>query len=581
MVEADTGRELQLNVPGNEDRINGLNALAKEYSIGRPKEALCLAQEAYGLSLGLGYERGIADSLLMIGYACRTLSNYVESMSGLQEALDIYGSLEDEEGQMRVLNLLGISYFYLSRYEQALENFKKGLIFAKKLRNYNLEASILNNIGEIYRELGKPQDSLEYYFSALDISEGLDIKQNLAVISANIGHIHSDAGEFDKALEYYNKSLEVSKEINDHVSMGEVLTKMGRVYERLNKKKEALDLHKESLRILEECENKFYQIDTLISLGSYYINQKEFEAGTDYLYRALDFAEELNADRKVYSAHLLLAKCCENCGDFAKALQHHKKYHETERKVIADNLEEKLKVITVEYKLDKLQQESEIYRLKNIELKQKNEVIESKIAQLAIANEKLNVEIGKRIELQEHLEQANKKLEHLSYIDELTGIPNRRIFNEFIKTQWSQCSQEGEPLSMILLDIDYFKSYNDSYGHLQGDECLRKVARALADSVKHSSDFIGRFGGEEFGIILPGTGYEYGIMMAEQMRISVEALQIKHGYSTIGPYITISLGVATVLPEKHMDHRELINASDKQLYKAKKEGRNRVCAVKL
>ncbi len=564
-----------------EKKIHHLNALSKEFVISNPKEALRLAQEAHELSLKLDYKKGIAESLMMIGHACRTLSNYGESMPGLMKALDIYNSLCDEDGQMRVLNLLGISYFYFARYEQALENFKKSLGLAEKLQNKRLEASILNNIGEIYRELGKPKDSLDYYFSALKISEEFDFRNNLSVIIMNIGHIYNDAGECQKALDYYNKSLNISREVNDYVSQGEVLAKMGEVYEKLEKREEALDFYKKSLNVLENCENRFYQIDTLISLGSYYIRQKEFTMGIGYLNRALDFAEKLNADRKVYSAHLLLSECYEGGGDFAKALYHHKRYHEIERQVISDNLEEKLKVITVEYKLDKLQKESEIYRLKNIELKQKNEDIESKVVQLAVANEKLSDEIAKRIELQAHLEQLNKKLEHLSYIDELTDIPNRRIFNEAIKKQWNRCLQEVIPLSLILIDVDFFKSYNDNYGHLKGDECLKKVAKALAGTIKQSFDFIGRFGGEEFGIILPGTGYEFSIMIAEQMRISVESLYIVHEYAKISPYITISLGVATMLPEKHMNCNELIDASDKQLYKAKQEGRNRVCAIHL
>jgi diguanylate cyclase (GGDEF)-like protein len=295
----------------------------------------------------------------------------------------------------------------------------------------------------------------------------------------------------------------------------------------------------------------------------------------------LDFAAKINADRKAYTAHLLLLECWEGCEDYAKALYHHKEYHDIEKRVITEKLEEKLKVIVVEYKMDKLQKESEIYRLRNIELKQKNEDIESKIMLLAVTNDKLTDEISKRIELQAHLEQANKTLEHLSYIDELTGIPNRRIFNEVIRNQWNRCLQEAIPLSVILLDIDYFKNYNDNYGHLQGDECLKKVAKTLAGSIKYSFDFIGRFGGEEFGIILPGTGFEFSIMIAEQMRISVESLRIAHEYTAVSSYITISLGVATILPDGHMDYRELINISDKQLYRAKQEGRNRVCAIRL
>lgn len=580
MTDFGLEREEQHNFSENKEKIHSLNFHSKELAISNPKESLDLAKEAYGLALELDYKQGIAESLLMIGYASRGLSNYSESMPGLQEALDIYVSIGNLEGQMRVLNLLGVCYFYLARYEQALENFKNGLDLSRRLQDKNLETSILNNIGEIYRELNRTEEALDYYFNALDKSEELGIKRNISVVSMNIGHIHNFTGEYHEALQYYNKSLLIIKEIQDDISRGEVLAKIGEVHERLNNKEEALEFYKESLRVLEECENGFYQVDTLISLGSYYIKQKEFGAGMDYLNKALSVAGEINADRKVYRAHLLLSECYEECGDYAKALHHHKRFHDIERRVITDNLEEKLKIIIVEYKLDKLQKESEIYRLRNIELKQKNEDIESKIMQLAVTNERLSDEATQRIQLQLHLEQANKKLEHLSYIDELTGIPNRRRFNEVIKDQWNQCLKESKPLSVIILDIDFFKKYNDNYGHLQGDDCLKEVAKTLAGTITNSFHFIGRFGGEEFGIILPGAGYEFGMMIAEQMRISIEALHIVHGYSAVSPYITISLGVATVLPEKNMNWRNLINVSDKQLYKAKEEGRNRVCAIK-
>ena len=569
--------EEQIACSKDEKKVNLMNALSRELVVGNPKESLCLAQDAHKLSLKLGYNEGIAGSLLMIGYAGRSLSKYSESMPGLQEALDIYSSIGNAEGQMQVLNLLGVGYFYLAKYEQALENFKRSFDLAEELQNKNIEVAALNNIGEIYRELDKPEDALDYYFNALKISEELNSKQSRSVVSINIGQIFNLRDEYKMALVYYNKGLKISQEIQDNVSRGEVLTKIGLVYEKLNMREEALGFYKESLRILEECENSFYQIDTLISLGSYYIKQKEFNTGIDYLNRALGYAEEMNADKKAYSAHLLLAECCERCGNFAEALYHYKRFHEIEKRVITDNLEEKLKIVIVEYKVDKLKKESEIYRLRNIELKQKNEIIESKIMQLAVTNERLSNEISKRIELQAHLEQANKKLEHLSYVDELTEIPNRRIFNKVIKEQWNRCLQEAMTLSVILLDIDYFKNYNDNYGHLQGDECLRKVAKALEGSIKNPFDFIGRFGGEEFGIILPETDYEYSVSIAEQMRISVEALQINHEYSSVSRYITISLGVATVLPQKHMHYNELIYASDKQLYRAKQEGRNRVC----
>lgn len=560
MKDSISEMEEQLALSENEKKVDLLNAYSKQIVISNPKKSLALGEEAYKLSIELNYTYGIARSLLTMGYASRSLSNYAEYLPKLEEALEIFTFLEDLEGQMRVLNLIGVSYFYFGKYEQALEFFKSSLILANNIQDKKLQSSILNNIGEIHRELEKYEDALDYYLKALQISEEIDDNYNVTVILMNIGHIHNRLNRNQEALSYYNKSIDISENIQDSIGKGEALNKKGEIYEKMNNISEALKLYEESLLILEKCENRFYQIDVLLNLGSHYVKRDKHLKGMEYLQRALELAQKISANKKLYSAHRYLAECYERQGNYEKSLYHYKLYHEIEKQVTTENIEEKSKIITIEYRLEQAQKEAEIFQLKNIELKEKNEEIEDKARLLAIANE---------------------KLEYLSSIDELTGIPNRRIFNRVIKKEWNSCMQEAMPLTVIIIDVDFFKDYNDNYGHLKGDECLKQVANTLAEVLRSSCDFIGRFGGEEFGIILTGAGYEYSIMIAEQMRISIESLQIKHEYSSAAPHLTISLGVATVMPQKHLTYKELINAADKELYKAKKNGRNMVCAVKL
>src|SRR6185436_10272258 len=166
------------------------------------------------------------------------------------------------------------------------------------------------------------------------------------------------------------------------------------------------------------------------------------------------------------------------------------------------------------------------------------------------------------LEVTHRLEVANRELQRLSSLDGLTGLTNRRRLDEFVETEWLRASRDASPLSVILIDIDYFKSYNDRYGHLAGDECLKRVAMALRNSFHRPGDLVARYGGEEFAAILPATDAAGAQGVAESMRQGVEALAIEHQVSTVGPRVTISLGYATMIPRppKHSD--ELIAAAD-------------------
>lgn len=179
------------------------------------------------------------------------------------------------------------------------------------------------------------------------------------------------------------------------------------------------------------------------------------------------------------------------------------------------------------------------------------------------------------------LKEVNFHLENLSSLDGLTGIPNRRNFDHFIKMSWKNALREQQPLSLIMADIDYFKAYNDNYGHLQGDECLIHVANTLVASVKRPNDLVARYGGEEFIAVLSNTDREGAGLVAERMRKSVEMLDMKHDRSSIADCVTISLGVTTIIPQTSDSIADFINSVDDALYQAKLDGRNRVYADSL
>lgn len=178
-------------------------------------------------------------------------------------------------------------------------------------------------------------------------------------------------------------------------------------------------------------------------------------------------------------------------------------------------------------------------------------------------------------ELQVELEKKNAELARLSARDGLTGILNRRSFDELLPKEFNRAVRDNKPLALILIDIDHFKLFNDNYGHQGGDDCLRKVAQELDRVVQRSSDFVARYGGEEFAVVLPGTDCQGAEVVAESLCLAVERLGIVHEYSSAADHVTISAGISVIMPDKRKSAAELVAVADKALYKAKEEGRNR------
>jgi diguanylate cyclase (GGDEF)-like protein len=179
------------------------------------------------------------------------------------------------------------------------------------------------------------------------------------------------------------------------------------------------------------------------------------------------------------------------------------------------------------------------------------------------------------------LKSQSDLLRQWVYMDGLTGVHNRRYFDERLAGEWSRASRSGTELSLVLLDVDCFKRYNDLYGHLAGDACLRRVAECLRLPLKRPGDLVARYGGEEFVCLLPDTGLRGALELAQQLGAAVEALGIPHADSAAGPVVTVSLGVCCATHGAHGAADALVSAADAQLYRAKGGGRNRICGATL
>jgi diguanylate cyclase (GGDEF)-like protein len=181
-----------------------------------------------------------------------------------------------------------------------------------------------------------------------------------------------------------------------------------------------------------------------------------------------------------------------------------------------------------------------------------------------------------RIGNQISLKRKTDLLESLAMLDGLTSIPNRRRFDEALEAEWKRARRNGLPLALIMADVDYFKNFNDHYGHGAGDTCLKKVAAALVEAADRPADLVARYGGEEFVALLPETDLRGAKLFAERFRSGVESLQIPHQYSAASPWVTISIGCAFEFPARDEGAEGLLEAADRNLYVAKEAGRNRI-----
>jgi diguanylate cyclase (GGDEF)-like protein len=186
--------------------------------------------------------------------------------------------------------------------------------------------------------------------------------------------------------------------------------------------------------------------------------------------------------------------------------------------------------------------------------------------------------MARKLSAREHdLRSANRHLKELATIDELSGLANRRGFDARLEAEWALAAQQQRPVGLLMIDVDYFKLFNDCYGHLEGDHCLRGVGEVLSKISKGDADFAARYGGEEFVLLLPGARLDKAVEIAERLRRTMESLSFTNTQSPWG-FVTVSIGVASTVPDGNDSAEKLVEAADAGLYAAKRRGRNTVVA---
>lgn len=186
------------------------------------------------------------------------------------------------------------------------------------------------------------------------------------------------------------------------------------------------------------------------------------------------------------------------------------------------------------------------------------------------------LDITRQKQAEETLKRYQDFLKNLSFSDGLTGIANRRRFDQFLEREWIYAYNNRTPLAILMMDIDFFKAFNDNYGHVAGDDCLRKVAMSLSECLRRPGDIVARYGGEEFTCVLPDTDVDGALSVAKQISAKMDSLNIPHLFSSAADHVTLSIGVAAIIPSENQPSSDLIERADRLLYTAKQSGRNQI-----
>jgi diguanylate cyclase (GGDEF)-like protein len=510
-----------------------------------PTETAELARAAIRHAESMGYFELSVEAYLLEAYSVNALSNSIEALRLANKAYTIASESSSNQGMARVLNMMSIIYFHSHQYDRGIRTIVHAIELIDEIDDSQLIAAIYNNLAEIYFSSKDYYYALQYYEHALnqalinpEIITVKAIEMNIAITYMRLGNRHD-------AKMFFQSALSRGTRDDDPLTHAEIEYRLAMIRLLEGDTETADALLRDSETILHHVHNSLYLVNYYYHRALCDIRLTELES-IHYLNQALVYAQALEAKQKICDITLALSECHEQADNVPLALTLYKQYHQLEKELESTHLITKLEILKEE--LDQSKEEPMAFKFQDTLIKE--------------------------IELERtrghRLLAANQELKKIALHDELTGIPNRRSINDRLSIYLNT----NESIALFLIDIDHFKRYNDAFGHLQGDACLVEISKILNQHAEFHSDFVGRYGGEEFLYVGRVDSFDEAQTRAENLRRLVEAHQVMYSVDDREHQITICIG-GIYVKNSMAHHKEfLLNASDQQLYKAKEEGRN-------
>ena len=527
--------------------------LAWETRMRQPERAAALGRQAVELSRSgefkaAQYAPGVAGGLICQAFVDTYAGDLGAAIGKCQQALGLLDTASASAGRFRAYYTLGWAYFFLGDFPAALDNSLLALNLSHDRKDRLEEAWALDIIAACQGTFQDFDHSLPNFEAAMRIFTQFDDCDGQVRVGNNTGYALFVKRDHDRALETTRRALELARQVGLFMDFYNGCCTAAQILIDVDRLDEAEYYLREAVAGLQEDHWGIAHVSVLQEWSRLNLRRNEMLQAEDYLLRAVGLAKRLGRLDEQAACHRSLSVIYERQGQLDRALLQYKIFHELNEKVIGDQAARRLAVLQTKYEVETARRESELYRLRARELEQ--EIDDQK--------------------------RAHDILEREAMLDPLTSLSNRRVFERILEQEILQARQNGQWLSLIMLDIDLFKAYNDTYGHVQGDECLQRVAMALAGGITRRDDLLVRYGGEEFICVLPATDMQGAQLVAERFRMSVVDMAIPHRASSVADHVTVSIGVISIRCSSGCQARDLIEQVDARLYAAKAAGRNRV-----
>lgn len=541
------------------DEISSLGELAWQLRFSKPNDANILATKAIKLAQGeyfakRPYNEGLAAGLVAMA-SVEFQKGLIESgVKNCLEAISLLENFPPSKTNARAWQILSWISFFLGDFTSAQDQALKSQELSNRLNLMIEKAWALDAVASAYAILKDFQNALQAHREAIrifrdnkDVDGTIRATNNMALTLYMMEDYKSALTWAKKNLQFIQNLDRKYDELNAACTIAQILIDLRRLDDAENYLGVALTASK----VLENT--NIFHVSIFMELARLSRLRNDLQNAKLHLFEALTIANKTKQKMEVGKCHQILAEICEHEGDYKQSLEHMKKFLAIHEDAVGERAAIRMSILTFTHQIENSRQEAEIYRLKA---------------------EQLHSEVEKQ-------KRTSELLETVSKTDSLTGIANRRYFDERISQEYSRHSRTGNPLSLIMLDIDHFKMFNDTYGHIKGDACLKKVAQAIQTRVNRSTDMVARYGGEEFACILPDTNNQAAIMIAERIRRAISDLEIPHITSPVENRVTASLGVVSTTCNHTVNLSKLIEFADQQLYTAKESGRNKLVSAIL
>ncbi|MCB9399157.1 MAG: GGDEF domain-containing protein [Acidobacteria bacterium] len=587
------------SVSDQQMRIQALIDDANVLSEQDANQAKELAQKALDMAIIAKERNKEAQARHTLGIAERKLGLYDLAEREVKKAVFFYEKNDLKKELATALNTLGLIQSDQGAYTQALESQLRALDIRREINDRQGMAYSYNNLGNIYRNTGEFEKALEYLQLSLTIKLELGDLNSIVFAYNNLGNTYRRMGQFEQARMQYERALDLAEQSANKTVAAGPLKNIGTLLEEENQYQEALGYYQRALEIRRTQGDRRNEVGVLNNIGRIYLRLGQNDQAIEVLNESLKIGLEIGVHVIYMETYGLLSDAYLAKGDAHKALEYYK-IHSEEFKALF-NERNSTRLMELQTQFETQEKEREIQHLADIASAQKREQYLQNRIMVFLSVALLGIIVlfysryraearakGRLLELSQKLDhkskelaKTNQELEKQATSDALTGLPNRRALEYVINLEWHKCVRAQQPFSLLMIDIDHFKPYNDTLGHQAGDECLKTISDILRRTIVRSGDFVCRFGGEEFLAILFFTDEKGTQKVAESLRKAVLDENLPHPNRPDGDLVTLSIGACTVWKAEDYQLDQAISAADEALYEAKNRGRNRVISKNL